>query len=121
MWSDVQYDLSLLTAELLPPAGPYDLMQSLCRWRTERPARGCAGACWWFRPERLRWSGVAVALIEAIDLGGQAVGDLETGCVVLGRIDSQAGRKALIAGVQAQSGITELALSINAADIRINV
>ena len=34
--------------------------------------------------------GVTVALVEAVDLGGQTVGNLQTGSVVLGGVDSQA-------------------------------
>ena len=41
--------------------------------------------------------GVAVALVQAINLGGQSVADLKTCCVVLGGVDTKAGRKPLIA------------------------
>ncbi|MNZ63663.1 hypothetical protein D3C78_818160 [compost metagenome] len=38
--------------------------------------------------------GVAVALIQAVDLGGQTVGDLQTGRIVLGAVDTQTGCQA---------------------------
>ncbi|MNN27559.1 hypothetical protein D3C81_1410980 [compost metagenome] len=56
--------------------------------------------------------GVAVALIQTIDLGGQAVGDLQTRRIVLGAVDTQAGCQTGVRGIQRFVGVHQVTLGV---------
>ncbi|MNR13809.1 hypothetical protein D3C85_1302380 [compost metagenome] len=56
--------------------------------------------------------GVAVALIQAVDLGGQTVGDLQTRRIVLGAVDAQAGGQTSVGGIQRFGAVHHVTLSV---------
>ncbi|MNF88064.1 hypothetical protein D3C77_597670 [compost metagenome] len=56
--------------------------------------------------------GVAVALIQAIDLGSQAVGDLQACRIVLGAVDTQTGCQTGIRAIQRFVGVHQVTLGV---------
>ncbi len=55
---------------------------------------------------------VAVALIKAVDLGSETVGNLESGGIVLGAVNAETGGETLVGGVQSIGGVCHHPLSI---------
>ena len=55
---------------------------------------------------------IAITLIKTVNLGCQTVGNLETGCIVLGTVDAETGGQTLVGGVQGICGICHHALGI---------
>jgi len=64
--------------------------------------------------------GVAAGLIHTADLGREAFGNSQTGCIVLGAVDAQAGRQALQRGIEAVLRNPEIALRGQRRDVGID-
>ncbi|MNT61489.1 hypothetical protein D3C72_1991380 [compost metagenome] len=56
--------------------------------------------------------GVAVALVQTVDLGGQTVGDLQARRIVLGAVDTQTGCQSGIGGIQRFVGVHQVTLGV---------
>src|SRR5690606_15886580 len=56
--------------------------------------------------------GVAAGLVETTDLRGHALGDRQTGGVVLGGVDAQTGRQTLQRGAERGGRVVQVALRV---------
>lgn len=64
--------------------------------------------------------GVTNTLVETLDLGGHAVGNRQTGGIVFGRVDAQAGGQALHRGVEVVLAANQTALGVQGRGVGID-